>query len=184
MSTVTLEHPLTDQERRRRAEAHVQCVVDAIVTAEPGVEFGAREGPCVVEYRDWWERGWPMRRAFSCLGCKHHDRDPEYRSSLCVHPAFLAKYDSPQSVAHNHWWRSEMAAVHAFSCPVLRIAGVAAHCPLPPPDEISGRERSKVYRRWFPSEEAEIFSIPQKLPYYVREAYERGEKIDRQNPTY
>jgi hypothetical protein len=179
-----MEAPVSQQQYRARAEAHVRQVVADIIAAEPNVEFGERDGPCVVEYRDWWERGWPMRRAFSCLGCKWHERDPEYRSNLCAHPTFLEKYKSRQSIANNSWWRSEMAAVHAFSCPVLAAAGVAAHCPLPPRDEIPGRERSKAYRRWFPSEEAEIFTIPQRLPYYVREAYERGEIFDRQSPTY
>lgn len=183
MST-TLEAPLTDQERRRLAEQHVAGVVAAIIAAEPSIEFGEREGPCVVQYRDWWERGWPMRQAFSCLGCRHHERDPEYRDSLCNHPDFLAKHGCHQSVASHSWWCLERAEIGAFSCPVLRRAGVAAHCPSLPADEIKGRERSKAYRRWFPSEEAEIFTIPQKLPYYVREAYERGEMIDRQNPTY
>lgn len=168
----------------RPEDLHVQSVVDAIVSAEPQVEFGERDGPCVVEYRDWWEHGWPMRRAFSCLGCRYHERDPEYRSSLCVHPAFLEKYDSPQAIAHNNWWRLELAAVHAFSCPVLRRAGVTAHCPSCEAKPLPGRERSKAYRRCFPNEEAEIFTIPQKLPYYLREAYESGEIVDRQSPRY
>lgn len=169
-------------ERRRLAEEHVAGVVAAIIAAEPTVEFGEREGPCVVEYRDWWERGWPMRQAFSCIGCRYHHRNPEYRHSLCEFPAFIEKYGCHQSIAHNHWWRHELAAVHAFSCPVLRHAGVDAHCPSVPADEIKGREHSKVYRRNFPNEEAEIFSIPQRVPYYTQEAYDRGEIVDRQNP--
>jgi hypothetical protein len=176
---------LRDQERRRKAEQHVLAIVEKIVSAEPTVEFGEREGPCVVEYRDWWERGWPMRRAFSCLGCKYHERDPEYRDSRCWHPAFLKKYGGRQSVAHNDWWRLELARVHAFgSCPVLAAAGVTTHCPQPLSQDMPGRERSKAYRRAFPNEEAEVFSIPQRVPYYVREAYERGERVDKQHPTY
>jgi hypothetical protein len=176
--------PASDLERRTHAEEHVQRVIDGITAAEPFIEFGERDGPCVVEYRDWWERGWPMRRAFSCLGCRYNERDPEYRNCLCEHPDMIAKYGGHQSVAHNNWWRFELAAVHAFSCPVLRRAGVNAHCPLPEPEELAGRERSKAYRRHFPSEEAEIFNIPQRVPYYVAEAYARGELVDRQQPRY
>lgn len=173
-----------DQDRRLAAECHVQAIVDKIIAVEPSVEFGEREGPCVVEYRDWWERGWPMRRCFSCLGCRHHERDPEYRDSLCNHPDFLAAHGCHQHVATNSWWRLELAEINAFSCPVLRRAGVRAHCPPPPRDELPGRERSKAYRRHFPSEEAEIFSIPQRMPYYSAEAYARGETVDSQNPKY
>jgi hypothetical protein len=175
---------LRDQERRRKDEQHVQTIVEKIISAEPTVEFGEREGPCVVEYRDWWERGWPMRRSFSCLGCRHHERDPEYRDSLCNHPDFLAAHGCHQSVASHSWWRLEMAEIHAFSCPVLRRAGVKAHCPSPLRQEIPGRERSKAYRRFFPDEQGEMFRIPQRVPYYVAEAYARGEPVDKQHPTY
>jgi hypothetical protein len=175
MSSATLAPEITEEERRQRARDHVQRVVDRIIAAEPEVLFGFRDGPCVVEYRDWWHRGWPQRRGFSCLGCKHHERDPEYGCNYCVHPLFLAKYDSKQSVANNNWWRRELADVNAFSCPVLRMAGVQDHCPQPEPDEIPGKERSKAHR-----DEGEIFRIPQRLPYYITEAYARGEPVDQQ----
>jgi len=171
-------------DRRAKADKHVAAVVEAIIAAEPSVIFGSREGPCIVEYRDWWQRGWPMRRAFSCNGCRYHEQTPEFESHLCNHPDFIAKYGGHQNVAHNHWWRSKLADVHAFSCPELRKLGVDAHCPLPDPEKIPGRAASKAYRRWFPNEEAEIFKIPQRVPYYVADAYERGERVDRQNPTY
>lgn len=155
---------ITEEERE-----HVKSVVDAINAAEPTIEFGEREGPCVVEYRDWWSRGWPMCRGFSCLGCKYHLRDEKYRNSLCEHPDFVAKYGSIQSVAYNLWWRTEMAEVNAFSCPALRRLGVRAHCPAVPRDELFGRSPSNAYRRFFPDEEAEIFAIPQSLPYWLKE---------------
>lgn len=172
----------SELERRRADEAHVASVVASITAAEPSIEFGERDGPCVVEYRDWWERGWPMRRAFSCLGCKHHHRNPEYRHSLCEHPAFIAKYGVHQNVADNNWWRLELAKVHAFSCPVLRLAGVQTHCSFILPTLMEGREPSKVYRKLFPNEEESIFSIPQRVPDYIKAAYDRGERVDRQLP--
>lgn len=170
---------ITEQERRQRAAEHVQAVVDRIVAAEPDVIFGFREGPCVVEYRDWWHNGWPQRRGFSCLGCKHHEREADYRENYCVHPLFLEKYQSKQSVANGDWRRKEMADVHAFTCPVLQMRGVKDHCPQPEKDEIPGKEPSKAHR-----DEAEIFRIPQRLPYWLEDAYAAGRPVDQHVVTY
>ncbi|OAM89307.1 hypothetical protein OH491_13720 [Termitidicoccus mucosus] len=166
---------------RELAEAHVRGVVESIMANEPTIAFGERDGPCVVEYRDWTYRNWPARRAFSCLGCKHLTCEPEYSTNFCEHPDFHEAYGCHQSVANNSWMRKDISIIHAFSCPVLRRLGVDAHCPQPNPLEVlqQSRPASNAYRS-----EAEIFAIPQSVPYYTAEAYERGERVDRQHPTY
>jgi hypothetical protein len=154
---------------------------EAIAAREPDVVFGLRNGPCVVEYRDWNYHQWPVRRAFACIGCKYLTHDARYDTVYCNHPLFLEKYKSQQSVANSMWYRKHLRTVHPSSCPVLTCAGAADHPTLPAEDVIPGKQSMRLYRS-----EEEIFRIPQKLPYWLVDAYagQPAHEVDQHIVTY
>lgn len=100
-----------------------------------GNDWGTREGPCIVRFRDFTWNKHPVRRSYSCLGCRHLSVHPEYGTTYCQHPSFLSKYGSKQSVGLG-WIHQPKATVHLDFCPVLKARGVTDHLDQPDPERI------------------------------------------------
>lgn len=124
-----------------------------------GQDFGDRDGPCIVRYRNWTTNYHPTYREYSCLGCKHLIMEEPYFTQLCNHPHFLEKYDSRQSIgASGHWAQFAKALVRPDSCPALELRGTTDALDQPAPDWQPDLESARPYRR---DELETIFKIPQ-----------------------
>lgn len=88
-----------------------------------GDEFGRRDGPCTIEYRDFTWNHHPTYIQFSCLGCAHLEVSEEFGSKYCAHPSFLQAYGCRQYNGGNHQHRDKVFTLHSF-CPALRLRGV------------------------------------------------------------
>lgn len=104
-------------------------------------EFGFRDGPCTIVYRDWNWNKQPQYRSFSCLGCRHLEIDTKYMSLYCAHPAFLAAYKCRQYLGGDNQ-NVYKAKAHPGFCPALRLRGTTDW---PEQPDRAERERGPEY---------------------------------------
>lgn len=128
----------------------------------PDAPWGEREGPSIIEGRAWFDHRQPMRRSYSCLGCRHLKVDPEWNSNRCAHPAMVAAHEVPQWVTQCDWALEERRNVSFHFCPVLNAARIN-HWPRCGSD---WREGVDGMRRIREKEAAEMFSLRKPVDDY------------------
>lgn len=86
-----------------------------------GDDFGLRDGPCTIEYRNFTWNHHPTYIAHSCLGCAHLVVD-EYQQQFCAHPTYLQAYGCRQYLGADFQHRDKIKC-HSLSCPALKLRG-------------------------------------------------------------
>ena len=116
-----------------------------------GEDFGRRDGPCVVVYRDFTRKGHPQRRSYSCLGCQHLEIG-NYDQAYCAHPEFMEKYKCRQSVGDSNRYH-HFKKLSSLLCQILSERGrEELHRP---PEDLLDRDPE------YPPRPEEVFQIPQ-----------------------
>jgi hypothetical protein len=128
----------------------------------PDAPWGEREGPSIIEGRAWFDNRQPMRRNYSCLGCRHLKVDPEYNSNLCTHPTMVAKHEVPQWITQCDWALLDRRNFLFSSCPILNAARINHH----PRCGADWREGVDAMRRVRPEEEKAMFSLRKPVDDY------------------
>ena len=110
--------------------------------SEPDLsDFGQRDGPCTLEYRDFNWNHHPTYVAHSCLGCMHL-RIGDYSEASCAHPTYLTAYGVAQYMGGDYQHRDKKLC-HSLSCPALKARGQNRFLEQPNPDFI---DRGPEYR--------------------------------------
>ena len=117
-----------------------------------GADFGQRNGPCIVEWRDWTWNGHPNYRSYSCLGCRWLEVS-EYEEGFCAHPENIEKYGCHQYNGEDRRHRAKKLLVPS-SCPVLAAQGVRDW-----PKQPDKAPLDRGPDHWYRAEE--VFQIPQ-----------------------
>lgn len=124
-----------------------QTIEDGSVSPSSDSCCSQADGPCVIEYRDRHWNHHPLRRTWSCLGCRHLV-EGEAGGAYCGHPEMIEKWGC------NQWNKSPLGKVwvtcEPFFCPVLRQQGTGwPKQPEPQPiDAGPDRDPDAILREW------------------------------------